>query len=135
MIEEGIERFVGLPFADHGRAADGGLDCWGGVRYVLGEMRGLRLPDYGVGYTDVGDSAGIAATIKAGLMEGWKKIDLPEPFALVIFNICKNPWHVGVVVGRNEFLHWPDGQSSRIERLDAANWAKRVEGYYRYVGN
>ena len=134
MIAAGIEKFVGLPFADHGRESEG-LDCWGGVRYVLSEMRGLRLPDYGVGYTDVGDRDGIAATITAGLLEGWEKITRPEPFALVVFNIWKKPWHVGVVVGRNEFLHWPDGESSKIERLDAAVWEKRIEGYYRYVGN
>lgn len=135
MIVEGIEKYVGLPFEDHGRGEGQGLDCWGGVRYVLGEMRGLLLPDYGRGYADTGDKAGIATTIKLGLLEGWQKIPNPENFALVIFNVHGNPWHVGLVVGRNEFLHWPEGQTSRIERLNAVTWAKRIEGYYRYVGN
>lgn len=133
MIVAGTERFVGLPFADHGRDNEG-WDCWGGVRYFLSEMRGLRLPDYGLGYTNTGDHAGIAVTIKAGLVEGWEKIERPEPFALVIFNVAKKPWHVGVVVGRNDFLHWPDGETSRVEKLDAQIWKNRIEGFYRYVG-
>jgi cell wall-associated NlpC family hydrolase len=132
MIVAGAEKFVGLPFADHGRESDG-LDCWGGVRYFLHEMRGLRLPDYGRGYADTGDKDGIAATIRAGLLEGWEKIDRPENFALAIFNIAGKPWHVGVVVGRNEFLHWPENQNSRIERLDGAMWVRRLEGFYRYA--
>lgn len=132
MIVAGTEKFVGLPFADHGREEDG-LDCWGGVRYYLGQMRGLLLPDYGFGYTETADVAGIAATIRAGLMEGWQKIPQPEIFALVIFNLAGNPWHVGVMVSKHQFLHWPEDQNSRLDSIYSAMWEKRIEGYYRYV--
>lgn len=132
MIPPEIGRFVGLPFADHGRDATG-ADCWGGVRLVLRELCGLVLPDYGKGYAHTGDSDGIAVAIRDGLVADFQKVERPRPFDLVIFNIAGKPWHVGVVVSATQFLHWPEGQSSRIERFTDRMWARRVEGYYRHV--
>lgn len=132
-----IAAFVGLPFADHGRSRDG-ADCWGGVRMVLAEMRGIVLPDYGAGYAGTGDFEGIGVAIREGLARDFRRVDRPQPFDLVIFALARKPWHVGLIVAPGRFLHWPqpddrgnDG-SSRIERLGDAKWARRVEGFYRY---
>lgn len=131
--------FVGLPFRDHGRGRDG-ADCWGGVRLVLSELRGIVLPDYGQGYADTGDVDGIGVAIREGLVRDFRKVDKPEPFDLVIFNLAGKPWHVGVMVDALRFLHWPqpddkgnDG-TSRICRWKDRMWRKRVEGFYRYAG-
>lgn len=123
--------FIGVPFADHGRA--GGFDCWGLARAVLAACRGLRLPDYGEGYADCGDHDGIAVAIREGLAADFVRVAVPEPFDLVIFNIGGQPRHVGVVVDAGRFLHAPEGQSSRIERLSDRMWARRVEGFYRHA--
>lgn len=124
--------FIGVPFADHGRA--GGFDCWGGAREVLRACAGLSLPDYGSGYTDCADHEGIAVSIRNGLAEGWVRVDDPRLHDLVVFNICGKPRHVGVMVGPTKFLHWPENQTSRIERVDDRMWHKRIEGFYRYAG-
>lgn len=135
----GLDAFIGLPFRDHGRDRTG-ADCWGGVRMVLAELRGIVLPDYGHGYRETMDSAGIGASIREGLVRDFVRVDRPQPFDLVIFNLAGKPWHVGLVVGAGRFLHWPqpddkgnDG-SSRIARFTDRIWARRVEGFYRYAG-
>ena len=132
--------FVGLPFRDHGRDRTG-ADCWGGVLMVLAELRGIELPDYGSGYRETMDCDGIGASIRDGLVRDFVRVDKPQPFDLVIFNLAGKPWHVGVVVDACRFLHWPqpdargnDG-SSRIARLTDRMWKNRVEGFYRYKGD
>lgn len=126
-----IARFVGVPFADHGR--DGGFDCWGLVRAALAACRGLTLPDYGGGYADCGDHEGIAVSIRQGLAADFVRVDRPQPFDLVIFNIAGQPRHVGLMLDDVRFLHAPEGQTSRIERIDDRLWHKRIEGFYRYA--
>lgn len=134
-----LASFVGLPFADHGRDREG-ADCWGGVRLVLRELRGIVLPDYGDGYRETMDSAGIGISIREGLVRDFARVERPAPFDLVIFNLAGKPWHVGLVVGPGRFLHWPqpdrDGNdgTSRIERWADRKWRNRVEGFYRYAG-
>lgn len=129
--------YVGLPFADHGRA--GGFDCWGCVRAVLADLRGIVLPDYGAGYADMDDHRGIACAITGGLVRDFVRVPRPQPFDLVIFNIAGQPRHVGLVVGPDQFLHCPEpteagkGGTSRIERLSDRMWHKRIEGFYRHV--
>jgi cell wall-associated NlpC family hydrolase len=131
--------FVGLPFKDKGRSRDG-ADCWGGVRLVLAELRGIALPNYGERYASTGDVDGISVAIRDGLVRDFRSVAAPAPFDLVIFNLCAKPWHVGIVVGAGRFLHWPqpddrgnDG-TSRIERWSDRKWHNRVEGFYRYAG-
>lgn len=125
------EKYIGLPFADHGRA--GGFDCWGLVRHVLGAERGLQLPDYGTGYVDVGDHAGVMKSILDGLAEDWQRVAEPQAGALVIFNICGKPRHVGLLVSDTAFIHAPEGQTSRIERLADRMWSSRIEGFYVFA--
>lgn len=96
--------------------------------------RGIALPDYGGGYAGMSDHDGIATSIRSGLAEGWERVTDPQAFDLVIFNICGLPRHVGLMVGPRKFLHAPEGQTSRIERVDDRMWNKRIEGFYRHVG-
>lgn len=131
--------FIGLPFRDHGRDRTG-ADCWGGVRMVLAELRGIVLPDYGSGYRETMDCDGIGASIREGLVRDFERVAAPQPFDLVIFKLAGKPWHVGLVVDAGRFLHWPqpdergnDG-SSRIAHFTDRTWRHRVEGFYRYRG-
>lgn len=124
--------FVGKPFADHGRSDDG-LDCYGGVRAVLSACAGIHLPDYGDGYADCADHDGIAACIRAGLLQGWQRVSDPRLYDVVVFNITGQPRHIGLMVGPTKFLHWPENGTSRIERIDDRMWHKRIEGIYRHV--
>lgn len=125
-----LRPYLGLPYADHGRGD--GFDCWGLIRHVLGREYGMTLPDYGDRYAAATDKGSVAVAIRDGLVEGWSRIPGPQTGALVIFNILAKPWHVGLVVGRDRFLHMPAKGISCVERLSAPCWSSRIEGFYDY---
>ena len=130
-----LARWIGLPYADKGRGPDA-YDCWGLARAVLAE-RGMALPDYAEAYTRAADHDSVAVAVRAGLADGWQPVDKPQAFDLVILNIAQRPWHCGVMVAPDRFLHvmppGPKGQAfSCIERIDSPRWARRIEGFYRH---
>ena len=136
MIPAWAGGYVGLPYAEKGRTR-AGADCWGGVRLVMSEVFGHRLPDYADAYASTSDRASVAAAIEAGLADGWRRVDLPAAGDLLTLRIAGRPWHCGVMVNAVQFLHWPppDQQGrqllSCIERLDSPHWFRRVDGIYR----
>ena len=123
--------YTKIPFAGHGRTR-AGVDCWGLVRLVLAEQRGLALPDYGRGYDSTDDRDAVPAAIRSGLDDGWHRVTEPEPTDLVIFSIFGVPMHCGVVLGDGRFLHARKGAGVVAERLGSPSWVRRIEGYYRY---
>lgn len=120
--------FLGLPFADKGRGP--AYDCWGLVRHYLWHATGVLLPDYGHLYATHEDHGQVTDGIKAGLVEGWTKSVKPVLNGLVIFKIAGQPWHIGVVVSRDRFLHIPPGETSCTERFADPRWINRIEGFY-----
>lgn len=136
MIPAWVGRWVGLPYRDKGRGPDG-FDCWGLVRAALLAERGIRLPDYADAYESASDPDSASRAVTAGLANGWRKVERPEPFDLVILKIALRPWHCGLIVARGWFLHCPPPHRgstqtlSCLERLDSLQWRNRVEGFYR----
>lgn len=132
-----LARWIGLPYADKGRGPDA-YDCWGLVRVVFLEERRLALPDYRDAYEAAKDHDSVAAAVRGGLADGWRAVDRPRAFDLVILNIAARPWHCGVMVAADRFLHVmppaPGGAQafSCIERIDSPRWQRRVEGFYRH---
>lgn len=121
--------YIGIPFADHGSSADG-VDCWGLVRHVLACEHGWQLPSYGDNYDKASNQRAVTECIVAGLVEGWERVVKPVEGALVIFKMAGKPWHVGLVVAPNQFLHAPSGETSCVERLSDPCWVNRIEGFY-----
>ncbi len=122
--------YVGLPFADHGRGP--AFDCWGLARKVLDERFGRLLPDYGCDYIATADRGSVPEAIESGLRAGWRRVEQAQGGDLVVFRIFGRCMHVGLLLERPWFLHTQEGACSTVERLDAAVWARRIEGFYRY---
>ncbi len=124
------ERYIGLPFEDHGRGP--AYDCWGLARLVLAARFGRVLPDYGYDYVAADDRGSVPRAIESGLREGWQRVEQPTAGDLIVFRIFGRTTHVGLVLELPWFLHIHEGIGSAIERVDARLWARRIEGYYRY---
>lgn len=124
--------YVGIPYADKGRTR-AGIDCWGIVRLVLGEVFNTQLPDYAALYANGEDWPAISAAIHAGLADGWQRTQQPQAGDLLILSIATRPWHCGVMLNSLQFLHAAPGDFTVIERLDTPRWANRIQGIYHHA--
>lgn len=125
------EPYVGIPYLDKGRDR-AGIDCWGIVRLVLGEVFHVDLPSYAETYRDGDDWQAIGDAVRAGLLDGWERTEQPRGGDLLVLSIAKRPWHCALMLDSLHFLHANPGDSTVIERLDTPRWARRIEGIYRH---
>jgi len=122
--------YVGVPWVARGRDRDG-LDCYGLVRLVFAEQRGVELPEY-EGYVSARERAEIAAMIEgaAGSVD-WRKIDRAEAFDVAVFRTGRLASHVGVMIDARRMLHVADGREAEISRIDIGQWSTRLIGIFR----
>lgn len=128
-----FDRYVGLPFADKGRAASG-VDCWGLVFLINRAERGIELPSYSDRYVTSADAKDIASLIN-GEMSPWREIEAGQeaPFDCVLIREGSFDRHIGLVVTPGRMLHVRRGHSSAIESYRTGVWRHRVVGFFRYM--
>jgi cell wall-associated NlpC family hydrolase len=131
MIPSWAAQYVGLPFRDKGRDRTG-LDCWGLTVLVLREQFGVEMPSYADDYVSSVERDEIAALLSDGVVaNGWQAVAEPRAGDGIMIRVRNVPWHVGVVLDSQHFLHvLDDGGLSRIERMQA--WTPRILGIYRH---
>jgi cell wall-associated NlpC family hydrolase len=100
-----IEKYIGLPFVDHGRDFNG-VDCWGLVRLVLKEEKGIDVPTYGD--TSALDLTLVSHIVKReAFIEPWIAVtpNAVRPFDVAVMYRRNDPIHVGIMVMENYVLH------------------------------
>jgi cell wall-associated NlpC family hydrolase len=100
----------GTPYRNGGTDPSG-FDCSGLVQWVFRQF-GVRLP------REVRDQSLVGTLIDASHI---------QPGDLLFFEtVSKGASHVGVAIGRGQFVHAPSSRGVvRVERYDAEYWAKR----------
>lgn len=128
-----LSAYVGIPFADRGRTRQG-CDCWGLLRLVLAELRGVELPSFAEDYVTAADRAAIASLI-GGHLDAWQEVPAGQEQAFdgILMRGMGGVGHVGLVVRPGLLLHVEGGQTSCIERYRTGLLAQRVRGFYRYA--
>jgi cell wall-associated NlpC family hydrolase len=126
--------YIGLPFKEHGRDRQEGLDCWGLVRLALQEQYRIQLPSYRFEYKDTKASSEISEIIKREAASGWRKIEKGQEDVgdVIVLYMRGAPMHVGLVIGGGYMLHIEKHINSTIERYESLAWQERVHGFYRY---
>lgn len=125
-----------IPFREHGRDFTG-CDCGGLVWLVYKTELGIELPDWRKYYetTHIESFEELSWTIGTMLGDICQEVPIDakiRPFDVISLKIAGMPIHVGVMVTSNVFMHVMEGYSNvRQERLDSANWRKRVDGIFR----
>lgn len=126
--------YVGIPDIAKGRTR-AGIDCWGLAMLVYREVKGIDLPDYAAEYLDDRDHAEIGAIARREKVAArWRMVAEPKEFDLLLFSVARHDSHVGIHVGAGQMLHVVKGDYAKIGRFDAAPWAGRLVGAYRWVG-
>lgn len=127
--------YVGIPFADRGRERDA-LDCWGLVRLVYENERGITLPSYEWVYHDVGkDCKDISAAIVDQSAAYWQPATKAgaREFDVVIIRMRGLPMHVGLVTKQGYMLHCIEGSGTVHECYEAEKWKHRIVGFVRHA--
>lgn len=135
-----VADYIGIPYRALGRARDG-LDCWGLVRLVYAEQKGIALPAYdgrgfsgGRGTATRASVADTAALVAEAQRTSWREVPRASAAVLdvVLLRVHGQPIHVGVVVAPGAMLHSLAGHDSAVERLDGMAWANRLMGFWRW---
>ena len=122
-------KYIGLPYASNGRD-ESGIDCWGLVRLFYKQEYDIELPSYTEEYAGAYDSR--ILDMMDIYKNNWAQVTQPEIGSVIVFNILGEPFHVGVYVGEDKFIHARDGMDSVLESVNSPKWSKRIEGYYKY---
>lgn len=105
-------------------------NCWNYCRAVA-KRAGKLLPPY----SDWIEELSIRDEAMRGFLKGdFVSIPKPEPFCMVTIRlVSKFINHCGIVLEDGKHFTQIRKIGPSIERLDDANWVKRIEGFYRYV--
>lgn len=117
--------YIGIPFVDHGRDR-AGLDCWGLVRLVYAEHRGIELPAWD--YASCTDTARTAPVVDAHLPEF--EIVPPQAWALALFYSAVSGYHIGLLTDPHHLLHVRPKAATVRERLDVVERRIQRVGLY-----
>ena len=126
-------QYLKLPFVDRGRDR-AGLDCYGLVRLIYQEQRGILLPSYTEHYATAEDQTEIVALARGEIATRWKTIPITDVqlFDGVILRIAGQPIHFGMVLDEHYFIHTMRGVWSVLERWQSLAWQHRIVGAVRY---
>lgn len=131
-------KYERVPFVEKGRVMDG-ADCWGLVRIILKEERGIDLPDYlGVYNEDFkkwsqDERTALEEIMKAEADQKWQEVTRPQPFDVILMKMKGFATHVGIVIDRQRMIHCQEGIGTSIEKFNSIRWSDNVVGFYRWV--
>lgn len=97
-----ITKYIGLPYVTGGRDARG-VDCWGLLRLIYRQERGIDLPEYpGL---DLEQIRAISREILAIASRDWREVVTPQDGDAVAMSLKDALHHVGV---------WVDADGGKI---------------------
>ena len=112
---------VGAVYKPGGDNPSTGMDCSGFVKYVFGQVAGLKLPHNALAMSKISTEI--------------SKSDL-RPGDLVFFKTMKSAFsHVGIYLGDNRFIHAASSKTGvvMISHLDDAYWTNNFNGARRLL--
>lgn len=128
-----LNDYIGIPFKDMGRdpVKDGGLDCWGLVRYYYLNELGIELPEYRISSLYDLDINRLADNeIKAKGM--FEIADKPFENCIVMMKLgSRFVNHAGVLIN-NKILHTYQDINSCLVAHNNPLWSRIIAYYLRF---
>lgn len=129
MIPQWVEQYLGLDYADRGRGPQ--YDCWGLVRKILNDQFNMEVPSYDYSDSEARKEIGPLVDQES---QSWEEIPAGKERLGDVVVLCLNnlPFHIGLVVGDNKFIHALNGTNSHLVKYRLEPWKKRIRGFYRH---
>ena len=124
-MENWIGDYIGIPFDE--------LNCWQLMCKIYEEQFNVILPDYQTEYRTFKDRKNIKKIYNRELAERAKLLDEPMMYCFIVLRILGLPWHVGLVVSKNQMLHTNHKTGSCVEEFTSKLWVNRIIGFYLYA--
>jgi len=122
-----VRKYLGIPYARQGRTVKG-LDCWGLVQMVCGDL-GYKFKDIMMDRR-ITDSDASLDEFKR-FKDNWYKVTIPKKGDVVLLQDRKGViYHIGVCTGPDKFMHCARNIGVVVSRLDPCE--NRIEGVYRF---
>ena len=123
------EKYIRIPFKQHGRDFDG-CDCFGLVKLVLKTEYGIDLPDpYYTDSTDIDHNAGLVDVLKPTM--DVSPVCVPRNGDIVLMIKGGQPSHVGVYVD-GSVLHTTERLGTVCEKIGGITLkGGSIFGFYR----
>ena len=139
MIPAWTTSYLTIPYRERGRSRTG-VDCYGLVRLVFQERRGIELPSYDETAPTPRDVMEIQRLLAGAPALGWIEVlrEEAQEYDGIVFTIAGQPTHFGLVLEPPHFLHAiKDTKASygkvAIRRWDSMMWRQRVAGVVRWT--
>jgi cell wall-associated NlpC family hydrolase len=132
MIAEWTNKYIEIPFLEHGRTPDG-VDCWGLAYLIYALEFGINLPSYKTGYHSTNDKSAISHLIEDERCNWYEFMQGQEQIGdIILLSIGGINRHIGMVVGDGYMIHILDGAEVIIEKYNHKRWYNNIVGYYRH---
>ncbi len=126
---------IGVPFQNHGRDAEHGLDCYGLVKEVY-RRYGHDIPEYDADYNDMERIDKLITGNTQGYP--WKPLSEPRVPCLMAIRLGSPDGvvnHTAVYIGGGRFIHTRSRIGVNIDRISNPAWRRVIVGFYEYVGD
>lgn len=124
-------KYLHVPFAEKGRTMEA-ADCWGLVRLIYAQERGIELPDYLDVYETTNDREALSKVIGEESRAHWETPQSPETFDVILLTMRGVPMHCGIVTKKNHMIHCARGIGTVHEHYGTARWKHKVHGFSRW---
>ena len=123
-------KYLNIPYKYRGATKEG-LDCIG-LCQMIAQDNDIIIGN--INYDNIPlDLVSNVFDINMNNQAKYKEVE-PKEHALIVFRVMGKIQHIGYMISKDKFLHIMEGTRVSLESIYSPVWAKRIVGYYEYIG-
>lgn len=126
-----VEKYGYCEFEEFGRGP--AFDCWGFVREVYRQEKGIVLPSLIDEYDNCNDRRKLPGLFDQEIDKSWVRVTEPSLLDCAAFEMLGVRMHVGLMLNKTMFMHIEEDAGVVVEDLSDPDCGRVLEGVYRHV--